>query len=149
MIISLRNKWTEKKLVKKTPTGRRQKQTENWRFNYWKKIVVFIRWIWPKIDLKFSVDLWFAIFFQRRTLETLKTLRQINFSGLLILDSPQQARSFDDFRKFKWLSASQISVNNVQAQKKTAPAFPSWSQNWTQLVLSKSTSMRSVAFLVW
>ena len=63
-------------------------------------------------------------FFQRLTLETLKTLRQINFSWLLILVSPQQARSFDDFRKLKWLSTGQI-FNNVQAQKKTAPAFPS------------------------
>ena len=59
----------------------------------------------------------------RRTVETLKTLRQKNFGGLLILDSSRHARSFADFRKLKWVSIGQI-FNNVHAQKKTAPEFP-------------------------
>ena len=57
------------------------------------------------------------------TVETLKTLRQKNFGGLLILDSPRDARSFADFRKLNWVSIGQI-FNNVHAQKKTAPEFP-------------------------
>ena len=59
----------------------------------------------------------------RRTVETLKTLRQKNFGGLLILDSPRHARSFADFRKLKWVLIGQI-LNNVHAQKKTAPEVP-------------------------
>ena len=52
-----------------------------------------------------------------------KTVRQKNFGGLLILDSPRHVRSFADFLKLKWVSTGQI-FNNVHAQKKAAPEFP-------------------------
>ena len=133
-------------MVNKTPTGR-QKPTKNWRFNYWTKLLDGYS---PKIELKFSVNLRFAVFLQirksdkfiakirnsktylpsppRPTVETLLrvlnwTLRQKNFGGLLILDSPRRVRSFTDFRKLKWVSIGQT-FNNVYAQKKTAPEFP-------------------------
>ena len=131
----------QKELVNKTPTAR-QKPTKNWRFNDWTKLLDGYS---PKIELKFSASLRFAVFLQIRksdkfiakirnsktylpspprwTVETLKTLRQKHFGGLLILDSPWHAGSFADFRKLKWVSIGQI-FNNVHAQKKTAPEFP-------------------------
>ena len=118
-------------MVNKTPTGR-QKPTKNWRFNYWTKLLGGYS---PKIELKFSVNLRFAVFLQIRKsdkfiakIRNSKTyyphlLDQLNFGGLLILDSPRRVRSSADFRKLKWVSIGQI-FNNVYAQKKTAPEFP-------------------------
>ena len=128
-------------MVNKTPTDR-QMPTKNWLFNYWTKLLDGYS---PNIELKFSASLRFAVFLQirksdkfiakirnsktylpsppRRTVETLKTLRQKHFGGLLILDSPWHAGSFADFRKLKWVSIGQ-SFNNVHAQKKTAPEVP-------------------------
>ena len=70
------------------------------------------------VDLRCSCKVFFKTLYNCK-----KTVRQKNFGGLLILDSPRHVRSFADFRKLKWVSTGQI-FNNVDAQKKTAPEFP-------------------------
>ena len=70
------------------------------------------------VDLRCSCKVFYKTLYSCK-----KTLRQKNFGGLLILDSPRHVRSFADFRKLKWVLIGQI-FNNVYAQKKTAPEFP-------------------------
>ena len=143
----------KKKMVNKTPTGR-QMPTKNWRFNYWTKLLDGYS---PKIELKFSASLRFAVFLQirksdkfiakirnsktylpspsRPTVETLLNAApekiSVGFSFWIVLGMQDLLLIFE----------SQI-FNNVHAQKKTVPEF------LVDSIPSKSTSARSAAFLV-
>ena len=149
----------EKKLVNKTPTGR-QGPTKNWRFNYWTKLLDRYS---LKIELKFSADLRFAVFFKfanpinlfqksviRKPIyphlldELLKLLKRcarkilVVFSFWIVLGMPDLLLIFESLNGC-WLVKFSIMFTHKRKrhQKSHVDSIP-----------SKSTSPRSVAFLV-
>ena len=152
VIGSPRNKWN-KKMVNKTPTGR-QMPTKNWRFNYWTKLLDGYS---PKIELRFSASLRFAVFLQIRKSD--KFIANIRNSKTylpspsrrtvetLLNAAPEKFRWASHFGQssgctiFCWLSKVKSSIMFTHKRKR-------YQNSLVDSIPSKSTSARSVAFLV-
>ena len=113
-----------KKKVNKAPTGLQKPTTEKLTIQFLSESKLLDRYS-PKIELKFSADLRFAVFF--------KFANPINLLQKTVIRKTIYPHLLDELLKLlerratyyfgQWVSIGQI-FNNVYAQKKTAAEFP-------------------------